>query len=476
MLVESFCKKVKSVFYRLKASFNLLSDTLNEIQKRDELLDAVNRVATVLLKSESEQFIIGLHQSMGILAKAVKVDRVYIWKNHTVDGVLHCTQVCEWSEGAEPQQDNKYTVDIPYSKNAPGWEETLSQGKSINNIVRKMSLAEQTHLSPQGVISILVVPVFLQDVFWGFVGFDDCHNERFFSDNEEAILRSGSLLIAHALCRDQMTKDIQANSIRLEAAMQEAQLANKSKSIFLAKMSHEIRTPMNAIIGMAELSLREQMSNTAREHIITIKQSGASLLAIINDILDFSKVEAGILEIAAKEYSLSSLVHDVVNIIRTRMFDSRLRLFVDVDSNMPNTLLGDEIRIRQVMLNLLGNAVKYTENGFVSLSLSGEPVEQNIINLTIEVSDSGRGIDEENYKDLFSEFVQIDAENNMDIEGTGLGLAITNNLVEAMNGTITVVSKVGLGSIFTVKLPQKICKREKITGVNEAEEKNVLIF
>ena len=259
-------------------------------------------------------------------------------------------------------------------------------------------------------------------------------------------------------------------------AREQAQQDSRAKSNFLSRMSHEIRTPMNAIIGMTELALREEMSDSAREHNITIKHASANLLSIINDILDFSKIEAGNMEILPSEYMFSSLVYDVISIIRTRMFDSRLRLLVNIDSNIPDALFGDEIRIRQILLNLLSNAVKYTEKGFVSFSVTGTSTGDNNINLTIAIEDSGRGIKEKDLGKLLGDFIQVDTENNKGIEGTGLGLSITRNLVDMMDGKIDVVSQYGVGSTFTVILPQKVCKPDKIAGVDKPEEKHTLVF
>ncbi|GBU23579.1 aerobic respiration control sensor protein ArcB [Fibrobacteria bacterium R8-3-H12] len=231
--------------------------------------------------------------------------------------------------------------------------------------------------------------------------------------------------------------------------------ANKAKSNFLAKMSHEIRTPMNAINGMSELALRENLPDAAREHIVTIKQAGTNLLSIINDILDISKIESGKLEIVTSKYLFSSLINDVVSIIKTKIADSGLRFDINIDPNIPNSLLGDETRIRQALLNVLSNAVKYTKKGFISLSASAE-IKKGTVLLTINVADSGKGIKPKDLKKLFDEFVQVDMESRKSTEGTGLGLAITKNLLTAMGGDISVQSEYGKGSTFTLKLPQKI--------------------
>jgi len=255
-----------------------------------------------------------------------------------------------------------------------------------------------------------------------------------------------------------------------------AQEASRAKSNFLAKMSHEIRTPMNAIIGMAELALRETALNEAQKHILTVKQAGANLLSIINDILDFSKIEMGKFEIIPGDYSFSSLINDVISIIRMRVIDSQIRFAVNIDSNIPNALIGDETRIRQTLLNLLNNAVKYTEKGFVSFTVSGEVIDDNNISLIMEVMDSGKGIRQEDIGKLFGDYVQIDQEKNRGIEGVGLGLAITWNIVKAMGGDITVYSEYGIGSTFTVSLPQKIRSREVIASVNNPGDKKVIIY
>ncbi len=262
----------------------------------------------------------------------------------------------------------------------------------------------------------------------------------------------------------------------LKQTMKSLEATSKYKSDFLAKMSHEIRTPMNAIIGMSELALRENMPATAREHIITIKQAGANLLSIINDILDFSKIESGKLEIIPADYLFSSLVNDVISIIRMRVIDSGLRFVVNVDSEIPDHLFGDETRIRQILLNVLSNAVKYTKKGFISFSVNKETTEEGAVLLTIDVSDSGQGIKPEDIEKLFGNFVQVDLAAHKGVEGTGLGLAITRNLVKAMGGNIDVQSEYGKGSTFTITLPQKVASPKPLATVENPEKKNVLLY
>jgi len=252
--------------------------------------------------------------------------------------------------------------------------------------------------------------------------------------------------------------------------------ASTSKSNFLAKMSHEIRTPMNAITGMAELALREKMPQTVHEHILTIKQAGNNLVSIINDILDFSKIEAGKLEIIPNNYLLSSLLNDTVNIIRTRLVEKPLRFFTNIDGNIPNSLIGDEVRLRQILLNLLSNAVKYSEKGYIGLTITIDKRDNKQVWLKIVVADTGKGIKPEDQTKLFDEFVQVDMKKNQSVEGTGLGLAITKRLCIAMGGNISMESEYGRGSVFTVIIPQLIEAQTPLAAVEEPKKKKVLVY
>jgi len=264
--------------------------------------------------------------------------------------------------------------------------------------------------------------------------------------------------------------------LRFSAAKMHADQDNKSKSSFLASMSHEIRTPMNAITGMAELLLRGDLSDEARGYAHDIKKAGNNLVSIINDILDFSKIEAGRLEIIPVKYLLASLINDSVNIIRMRIGEKPLRFFTNIDANIPNSLFGDETRMRQVLLNLLTNAVKYSEKGHIGLSIMVHKRDDKQVWLKIIVADTGKGIKKEDQEKLFGEFVQVDVSKNRGIEGTGLGLAITRRLCLLMGGDITLESEYGMGSAFTAVIPQGINSPEPFAAVTEPEKKKTLVY
>jgi signal transduction histidine kinase/CheY-like chemotaxis protein len=266
------------------------------------------------------------------------------------------------------------------------------------------------------------------------------------------------------------------HNLQLLEANRKAESASHAKSDFLAKMSHEIRTPMNAITGMAELLLREDLSGEALDYAQDIKQAGNNLVSIINDILDFSKIEAGKLEIIPVSYLLSSLINDTVNIIRMRLMEKPLRFSTNIDGNIPNSLIGDEVRLRQILLNLLSNAIKYSDKGHIGLNITTDKRDDKQIWLRIAVTDTGKGIKPEDQEKLFDEFVKVDTKKNQGIEGTGLGLAITKNLCAAMGGNISMESEYGKGSVFTALIPQGIETETPFAVVEEPEKKKVLVY
>ena len=254
-----------------------------------------------------------------------------------------------------------------------------------------------------------------------------------------------------------------------------ARAASEAKSSFLANMSHEIRTPINAVLGMNEVILRECKDDSILEYARNIEGAGRTLLSLINDILDFSKIEAGSMEINESEYEVSSLLNDVYNMVNIRAEKNNLTLEFDIDEDFPNKLYGDEMRIRQIMVNLLNNGVKYTTEGTVTLKLSFTPSYDDFIDLRIVVKDTGIGIKKEDLSSLFDKFKRLDIDKNKTVEGSGLGLAITSSLIELMHGSINVDSVYGSGSTFTVTLPQKMLSSDKIgdfkTRISKLAEK-----
>ena len=279
----------------------------------------------------------------------------------------------------------------------------------------------------------------------------DRHYEKFIKElTVKDKLRGYCLIMLNVTKRYNMMEE-------LKEAKQRAEEANESKSNFLSNMSHEIRTPMNAIVGMTEILLRSDLSDQDRGYLMNIKNSGASLLTIINDILDFSKIESGRLEIIEEEYEPMSMLSDLSMIFLNRIGDKPVELLFDIDRNLPNKMYGDALRIRQVIINIANNAIKFTGNGYVKLTIKMSPMtEADMVNLDISIEDSGQGIKPEDLDKLFGSFQQVDTKKNRNKEGTGLGLAISKQLVETMGGQIGVRSEYGKGSEFYFNIPQRV--------------------
>ncbi|MCQ2544110.1 MAG: ATP-binding protein [Lachnospiraceae bacterium] len=242
---------------------------------------------------------------------------------------------------------------------------------------------------------------------------------------------------------------------QLNEANENATIANEAKGIFLANMSHEIRTPINAIIGMNEMILRENSDPIVNDFALDIASASRSLVTIVNDILDFSKIESGKMDLVETEFNIASMINDIVNMSESRLGNKELALFFEVDPEIPVGILGDEMRIKQIIINMMTNAIKYTNTGFVVMKV-GFTKQEYGINLNVLVKDTGIGISEENIEQLYESFKRFDAKRNRSIEGTGLGLSISKRLVQNMGGFINVSSTIGVGSEFSICIPLKV--------------------
>ena len=257
----------------------------------------------------------------------------------------------------------------------------------------------------------------------------------------------------------------------MEKANAELERAAKMKSDFLANMSHEIRTPMNAVIGMAELAMREEDHSKVIDNLLQIQSSGKNLLNIINDILDYSKIESGKMEIIEEDYEPFVELQEITNVLSTRIGEKPLELYLLVKGTLPHKLHADAMRIRQIIINLANNAIKFTKEGSVVVSVRFEPTGDGVDDMTVHVVDTGIGIKKEDIDKLFTSFQQLDSKRNRSVEGTGLGLAISQRLVEAMGGEIGVESEYGKGSDFWFRIPVKVSDDTNDIEVNDAGNK-----
>lgn len=253
-----------------------------------------------------------------------------------------------------------------------------------------------------------------------------------------------------------------------EKKKQQAIMAKEAQAKFLANMSHEIRTPINAVIGMNEMILRENKDETVHEYAQNIQSASSMLLELVNDILDFSKIESGQLELVEETYHLATVIQDEKLLLNARVAGKPISTLIEVDPQIPAKLLGDKLRVKQILTNLLSNGVKYTKRGNVTLKVSYEWIDAEHISLIFAVADTGRGIKEEDMPHLFDKFKRLDLSENQNVEGTGLGLNIVKQLVDQMQGTIKVDSEYGKGSVFTVSIPQKVVDKNAIGNFEQA--------
>ncbi|MDR2375560.1 MAG: response regulator [Treponema sp.] len=287
----------------------------------------------------------------------------------------------------------------------------------------------------------------------------------------EAALMSMNRSKAYILTKENMFVSLEEAKVQeITRHKEEAEAANRAKSFFLAFMSHEIRTPLNAIIGFAEILLQRKLPLNIKEDMEKIHSSGTVLMGLINNILDFSKIESASMELAVIDYSVPSMINDILQMNNIRIGKKSISLELEADDTLPTKLCGDELRVKQILNNILSNAIKYTKEGKVILHISWKAEDKNTAVLIFRVEDTGQGIKKEDQEKLFSPYTQFNTRTNQNIEGTGLGLTITKNLVELMDGTISVESEYGKGTVFTVVIKQQIedstpCGRKTIENL-----------
>ncbi len=468
-------------------SFSSLNLTQEALRRHAGLQSLLINLSNRLINIPSKALDSAEKDALAAIGDFIQVHRGYIYDFDYAQQKLVLRH--EWRARNQISSRDVFE-NLPWNE-ISDWIETHERGNLINSpALEQLPAAIRTALERQSVVSLIALPLKPNGPCLGFIGFDNLRQPRFWPEQEAVLLEMLAQLLASARERVAREKELvaarnqqeEANR-QLEEAMDkvqimamEAESADIAKSQFLASMSHEIRTPMNAILGLTHMALDRNLDPHIENYLRKIQGASNTLLQIINDILDYSKIEAGRVKLEKTLFKLSSVMETILGMFQSQAEERELSLYSQIDPQVPDRLIGDSLRLRQILINLLGNSLKFTEEGSVSLEVSAETTDETSTWLRFTIRDTGTGISPEQQKLLFKPFAQGDSSLNRKHGGTGLGLSICKRLVDLMDGKMGVDSEPGQGTEFFFTVPfETQVKAETIASLIDRQGLNVLI-
>ncbi|MBS1492762.1 MAG: PAS domain S-box protein [Bacteroidetes bacterium] len=437
-----------------------------QLLQNEVLLKGVNDTSHIMLSQENYEN--AIDNVLKVLMEATGADRINIWENGVTDyGWICMSQRYSRFKDVEDMIVNDPELqNLAYQKvGFERWYEELCEGRVLKGCINNFPENERAVLEQFKIKSTLIVPIFSENQLWGMIGFDDCTNGREWTKYEENILSNVAISIGSYITKKRIEQD-------LIEAKQNAEDATLAKSRFLSTMSHEIRTPMNAVIGYTYLLMQENPKQYQLDYLKPLQFSANHLLALINDILDFSKIEAGKIEFEFIEFDLRETIDGIMKIFALKAAEKKINLDLILPNNLPDIIIGDIVRVNQILTNLVSNAVKFTEQGGVTIELENRNETKDKIEILFKVKDTGIGIPEDKLNHIFDSFTQANSSTTRKYGGTGLGLAISKKLIELLGGDIEVKSVSGEGTTFSFKIEfgkSKSLKIKKYYGDSKDE-------